>query len=68
MPPYSEGVDVDAMTEVHGQSWRRLEALCDSPRLTKAEADELLELYQRTTTHLSLVRSATPDPYLVPYL
>ena len=56
------------MTEVHGQSWRRLEALCDSPRLTKAEADELLELYQRTTTHLSLVRSATPDPYLVPYL
>ncbi|GMA38557.1 stage II sporulation protein M [Mobilicoccus caccae] len=61
-------MDVDAFTAVHGPSWSRLEALCKRSRLTTAEADELLDLYQRTTTHLSLVRSATPDPYLVPYL
>lgn len=61
-------MDVDALTAVHGRSWARLEALCDTPRLSKDEADELLDLYQRTTTHLSLVRSATPDPGLVPYL
>jgi uncharacterized membrane protein SpoIIM required for sporulation len=34
-------------------------------RLTGAEADRLVLLYQRTATHLSAVRSAAPDPVLV---
>ncbi|MEU6019742.1 stage II sporulation protein M [Streptomyces sp. NPDC047515] len=33
-------------------------------RLSGAEADELVELYQRTATHLSLLQSSTPDPML----
>nr|WP_203597655.1 stage II sporulation protein M [Actinomadura bangladeshensis] len=44
----------------------RLEHLINRRRrLTGAEADELVELYQRTATHLSVVRSSTPDPQLV---
>jgi uncharacterized membrane protein SpoIIM required for sporulation len=34
-------------------------------RLTGAEADELVMLYQRTATHLSVVRTRSPDPALV---
>ena len=37
-------------------------------RLSAAEADELLDLYQRTATHLSHVRSTAPDPSVVQYL
>lgn len=61
-------MDIDAFVAVHGDSWQRLEDLCEVPRPTMQEADELLDLYQRTSTHLSLVRSSAPDPYLVPYL
>ncbi|MDO5635558.1 MAG: stage II sporulation protein M [Micrococcus sp.] len=61
-------MDVDAFTEAHGRDWARLEDLCDRSSLTAAEADEMLDLYQRAATHLSQVRSTTPDPYLVPYL
>lgn len=32
--------------------------------LTGAEVDELVLLYQRTATHLSLIRSSAPDPML----
>lgn len=50
----------------HRESWQRLEKLVKrSGRLTGAEADELIELYQRVTTHLSIVRSQTPDPATV---
>ncbi len=46
----------------HRASWQRLEQLARrSGKLTGAEADELIELYQRVTTHLSIVRSQTPD-------
>ncbi len=34
-------------------------------RLSGTEADELVTLYQRTATHLSVIRSASPDPALV---
>jgi len=42
-----------------------LEELVSRRRLTGAEADELVMLYQRTATHLSLVRTRSPDPALV---
>jgi uncharacterized membrane protein SpoIIM required for sporulation len=55
-------VDLDAFTAVHGPEWDRLEQLLRRRRLNALEADELVELYQRAATHLSVVRSAAPDP------
>jgi uncharacterized membrane protein SpoIIM required for sporulation len=62
-------VDLDAFVAVHQHEWARLEALVGQRgRLSGAEADELLELYQRTATHLSEVRSTTPEPTVVGHL
>jgi uncharacterized membrane protein SpoIIM required for sporulation len=58
-------VDVDAFVARHSGEWRRLDELLSRRRLTGAEADELVMLYQRTATHLSLVRTRSPDPALV---
>jgi uncharacterized membrane protein SpoIIM required for sporulation len=59
-------VDVDAFVAAHQPDWRRLDTLVRRRRtLTGAEVDELVMLYQRTTTHLSAVRSAGHDPILV---
>jgi hypothetical protein len=59
-------VDVDAFVAAHQPDWRRLDTLVKRRRtLTGAEVDELVTLYQRTTTHLSAVRSAGHDPTLV---
>ncbi len=65
---YSGRVDLDAYVAAHLGQWRRLEELVGRRRLTSAEADEVLDLYQRTATHLSAVRSAAPEPDLVGYL
>jgi uncharacterized membrane protein SpoIIM required for sporulation len=61
-------VDLDAYIATHVGQWRRLEELVGRRRLSGAESDELLDLYQRVSTHLSVVRSASPDPSLVSYL
>jgi uncharacterized membrane protein SpoIIM required for sporulation len=61
-------VDLDAYLMVHQAQWQRLDHLAGRRRLTGAEADELLDLYQRVSTHLSVVRSASPDPSVVAYL
>lgn len=61
-------MDLDAYLMVHQPQWRRLEELSSRRRLSGAEADELLDLYQRVSTHLSVVRSASPDPTVVAYL
>jgi uncharacterized membrane protein SpoIIM required for sporulation len=59
-------VDVDAFVAAHHGDWLRLERLVGRGRkLTGPEIDELVELYQRTATHLSAVRSSSPDPALV---
>jgi uncharacterized membrane protein SpoIIM required for sporulation len=58
-------VDIDAFVARHSGEWRRLEELVSRRRLTGAEADELVMLYQRTATHLSVVRTRSPDPALV---
>ncbi len=59
-------MDVDAYVAAHNAEWQRLERLINrGRRLSGAEADELVELYQRTATHLSVVRSSSPDPQLV---
>ncbi len=61
-------MDLDAYVAAHHAQWARLEELAGRHRLTGAEADELLDLYQRASTHLSVVRSASPDPSVVTYL
>jgi uncharacterized membrane protein SpoIIM required for sporulation len=59
-------VDVDAFVAAHQPDWRRLDTLVKRRRaLTGAEVDEMVTLYQRTATHLSVVRSAGYDPALV---
>lgn len=61
-------MDLDAYLSVHHPAWQRLEELVGRSRLSGAESDELLDLYQRVSTHLSVVRSASPDPSVVSYL
>jgi uncharacterized membrane protein SpoIIM required for sporulation len=58
-------VDVDAYAGAHGADWQRLEELLGRRRRTGAEVDELVSLYLRTATHLSVIRSSAPDPALV---
>jgi uncharacterized membrane protein SpoIIM required for sporulation len=59
-------VDVDAYVAAHNGEWRRLEQLLGrGGRLSGDEVDELVMLYQRVGTHLSVVRSSSPDPALV---
>jgi uncharacterized membrane protein SpoIIM required for sporulation len=59
-------VDVDAFVLAHRVTWDRLETLVKRRRrLTGAEIDEMVDLYQRASTHLSMVRSASSDSALV---
>jgi uncharacterized membrane protein SpoIIM required for sporulation len=59
-------VDVDAFELAHRSAWNRLEYLVKRRRrLSGAEIDELVELYQRVSTQLSMVRSASGDAALV---
>ena len=58
-------MDVDAYANAHRAEWQRLAQLVERPRLSGPESDELVALYQRTATHLSTIRSASPDPALV---
>ncbi|HKT00285.1 MAG TPA: stage II sporulation protein M [Rugosimonospora sp.] len=58
-------MDLDAFVAEHAGEWRRLEQLSRRRRLGVDEVDEMLALYQRTGTHLSVVRSRSPDPALV---
>ncbi len=61
-------MDLDAYVGAHAQEWRRLEELTRKHRLTGAEADELVERYQRVATHLSVVRTSAPDASVVAHL
>ncbi|MFF7330715.1 stage II sporulation protein M [Streptomyces sp. NPDC008150] len=58
-------MDLDVFVSAHRAEWDRLDALLRRRRrLTGVEADELVALYQRTATHLSVIRSSAPDPQL----
>ena len=62
-------MDLDAFVTAHSHEWSRLEQLVSRRgTLDGAQADELLDLYQRTATHLSEIRSTTPEPSVVAYL
>ncbi|MFP5219592.1 MAG: stage II sporulation protein M [Actinomycetes bacterium] len=62
-------MDLDAYVAAHRRDWDRLEELLRKAsrprRLSGAEVDELVDLYQRAATSLSVVQSASPDPALV---
>lgn len=59
-------MDLDVFVSAHSAEWDRLDALLRRHRrLSGAEADELVALYQRTSTHLSQVQSSAPDPAVV---
>lgn len=59
-------MDVDAFVLAHKPTWDRLEVLVKKRRkLSGAEVDELVELYQRVSTHLSMLRSSSTDSVLV---
>ncbi len=62
-------MDIDTFVASHRAEWDRLERLvrrANRPRrLSGAEVDELVRLYQRAATHLSVVQSRSPDPVLV---
>lgn len=61
-------MDLDAYVAAHRAEWARLAQLTKQRRLTGAQADELLELYQRVGTHLSVIRTSAPDPSVVQFL
>lgn len=59
-------MDVDAFVATHRGTWDRLEELLKRrQRLSGPEIDELVDLYQKVSTQLSTVRSASGDPALV---
>lgn len=56
-------VDVEAFVSVHQPQWDRLAYLTRRQRrLSGAEAEELVVLYQRVGTHLAALRAAGADP------
>jgi uncharacterized membrane protein SpoIIM required for sporulation len=62
-------VDLDAFVQTHRAEWARLEQLTRASRrprrLSGAEIDELVSLYQQVATQLSMVQSRSPDPVLI---
>jgi uncharacterized membrane protein SpoIIM required for sporulation len=62
-------MDLDAYVAVHRPEWIRLGRLVDRAnrprRMSADELDELVELYQRTATHLSVIRTRSYDTGLV---
>ena len=61
-------MDLDALVARRREEWLRLESLARRRRLSGAEADALVDGYQRAATDLSLVRSGAPDAGVVAYL
>ncbi len=58
-------MDAEAFAAVHGDEWDELEALVRRRWLSGEQSDRLVLLYQRTATHLSQLRSASGDPFVV---
>ncbi len=62
-------MDLDAYVAAHRAEWQRLEGLVGRAsrpsRLTGPEVDEVVDLYQRVATHLSVVQSTGREPQLV---
>jgi uncharacterized membrane protein SpoIIM required for sporulation len=58
-------VNIDVFVGAHRAEWARLDALAARRRrLSGAEVDELVMLYQRAATHLSVLQTTGLDPAL----
>ncbi|PWH05152.1 stage II sporulation protein M [Brachybacterium endophyticum] len=57
-------MDTDAFIAVHQGDWDRLGLLTRTRTLDAEGVEELIALYRRTATHLSIIRSTNPDPVL----
>src|SRR5262245_32716153 len=62
-------MDLDAYVAIHRPEWYRLRHLVDKAdrprRMPKEELDELVELYQRVASHLSVIKGRTHDQAMV---
>lgn len=58
-------MDIDAYSARQRPAWKRLERLNRKRRLDGAEVDELVGLYQRTSSDLVTLTSSATDPDLV---
>jgi uncharacterized membrane protein SpoIIM required for sporulation len=62
-------MDIDVFIASHQGEWTRLEQLVSRSRrprrMSGAEVAELVALYQRVATQLSIVQTRSPDPILV---
>lgn len=58
-------MDIDAYTRRRRQDWRRLEKLVRKRRLTGADIDQLVSLYQSTSSDLATLSSNVTDPDVV---
>lgn len=62
-------MDMDVFVAGHAAEWARLESLLRRARRPKsmsaAEVDELVSLYQRVATQLSIVQTRAPDPVVI---
>ncbi|MFH8370917.1 stage II sporulation protein M [Streptomyces sp. NPDC018031] len=56
-------MDLDVFVAAHRAEWERLDTLVRRRHLTGAEVDELVALYRRAGTHLSLIRTIAPDTH-----
>ncbi|WP_058233778.1 stage II sporulation protein M [Devriesea agamarum] len=61
-------MDLDAFITVNGHTWARLDRLSRRRSLRADEIDEFVVAYERTATHLSVIRSTEPDTDLVAHL
>jgi uncharacterized membrane protein SpoIIM required for sporulation len=63
-------LDLDAYVTEHAAEWNRLSYLAgrSKRKMSPQEVDELVMLYRRAATHLSVVRSRSGDPTLVAWL
>ena len=58
-------MDSLAYAKTHAPEWERLEQLSAQRRLSGAQSDELIQLYQRVAGQLAQVRTKAPDPDVV---
>ncbi|MBB2948953.1 putative membrane protein SpoIIM required for sporulation [Actinoplanes lutulentus] len=58
-------MDLDAYVLERAGEWDRMGQLARRRRLSAGEADELVTLYQRSATHLSVLRRRSPDPVVL---
>jgi uncharacterized membrane protein SpoIIM required for sporulation len=61
-------MDLDAYVAENAPGWRRLDTLARRRRLTVDEVDEMMALYQRVGTQLSVIRAKAPDALLIAWL